>query len=260
MSKFMALLTAAVFVAVFVAAPLILPAPDAEAAGGLKVGVAALVVTPYGKHPDWDGTVTPSGVWGERFTDTNKNDRWDRGEPFEDDPGNTALDASSKDKYDGIFLAGFGDNRIATGKADDYWARAVVIESGATRFAIVSIDVIGYYSRMAYYGLEEVKKLLPENLGISDILLTSTHNHEAPDTIGAWGAGPLSDGKYPKYLRFLDRQIARAVTQAARSTVAVKMKLGRTDPQESPSLAGMQTRTSGRPRKRTSSRCEPASS
>src|SRR5436190_6272942 len=74
-----------------------------------KVGVAAVPITPFGKNPDWDGGVTDSGVWGEKFTDTNKNNRWDAGEPFEDDEGNTALDPSSKNKYDGIFLAGFGD-------------------------------------------------------------------------------------------------------------------------------------------------------
>src|SRR5205085_7741922 len=73
----------------------------------LKVGVATRSITPFGENADWDGTVTESGVWGERFTDSNHNGRWDKGEPFTDDPGNTTLDASSKDKYDGIFLAGF---------------------------------------------------------------------------------------------------------------------------------------------------------
>jgi hypothetical protein len=35
-----------------------------------------------------------------------------------------------------------------------------------------------------------------------EILLASTHSHEGPDTIGAWGDGFLKDGKYPKYLQF----------------------------------------------------------
>jgi Neutral/alkaline non-lysosomal ceramidase, N-terminal len=213
----------------------------------LKVGVAALRITPFGANPDWDGSVTESGVWGERFSDTNHNGRWDTGEPFTDDPDNTALDASSKGKYDGIFLAGFGDNRMATGKHDDLWARAIVLEQGTTKIAIVAIDLIGYYAKANYYGLGEVQKLVDPKLGISDILITSTHNHEAPDAIGAWGVSPLSDGKYPKYLRFVDRQIAKAINQAAGSTRLALMKLGVTTPQSSPSLAGMQTRTHGRP-------------
>jgi len=222
------------------------PAANAEKRG-LKVGVAAIPITPFGPNPEWDGTITESGVWGEKFVDTNHNGHWDSGEPFEDDPGNDALDSSSKGKYDGIYLAGFGNNRMATGKHDDLWARAVVLEYGETKIAIVSIDVIGYYSKANFYGLGEIKKLVDPKLGLSDILITSTHDHEAPDTIGAWGANSLSDGKYPKYLRFVDRQIARAINKAGASTIRTVMKLARTDPQTSPSIAGMQTRTHGRP-------------
>src|SRR5262249_26467838 len=104
-----------------------------------------------------------------------------------------------------------------------------------------------YYSKANYYGLAEIKKQVDPKFAIDDILLASTHNHEAPDTIGAWGPGALNDGKYPKYLRFVDRQIARAINKAAASTAPAIMKLARTDPQASPSIAGMQTRTRGRP-------------
>src|SRR6185369_12876096 len=149
----------------------------------LKVGVAALPITPFGANPDWDGTITESGVWGERFSDTNHNGRWDAGEPFTDDPDNTALDASSKGKYDGIYLAGFGNHRLATGKHDDLWARAIVLEQGATKIAIVAVDLIGYYGKANYYGLGEIQKLIDPRAGVTDILITSTHNHEAPDTI-----------------------------------------------------------------------------
>jgi hypothetical protein len=218
-----------------------------ETKSELKVGAAAVPITPFGPNPDWDGTITESGVWGEPFTDTNHNGRWDPGEPFEDDPGNTALDSNSKGKYDGIYLAGFGHNRLATGKHDDLWARALVLEYGATKIAVVAIDLIGYYSKANYYGLAEIQKRVDPKLGISEILIASTHNHEGPDTIGVWGVHPLSDGKYPKYLRFVDRQIVKAIQRAAESTVPARLKLGRTDPQASPAIAGMQTRTGGRP-------------
>src|SRR5262249_46082147 len=140
-----------------------------------RVGVAAVSITPFGPNPDWDGTITETGVWGEKFKDLNSNGKWDPGEPFEDDPGNTKLDPDSNGKYDGIYLAGFGHNRPATGKHDDLWARAIVLESGATRVAIVSLDLIGYYSRANYYGLGEIKKFVDPKLQISDILITSTH-------------------------------------------------------------------------------------
>ncbi|MGH9834041.1 MAG: neutral/alkaline non-lysosomal ceramidase N-terminal domain-containing protein [Blastocatellia bacterium] len=215
----------------------------------LRVGAAAVAITPFGQHPDWDGQVTQTGVWGEKFNDKNGNGVWDGGEEFEDDDGNTAIDQSSKNKYDGIYLAGFGDKRLATGRHDDLWARTVVLEYGQTRIAIVAVDFIGYYSEGSYYGVNHIQKLVDPKLGIREILVASTHNHEGPDTIGAWGDGPLKDGKYPKYLRFVDKQIARSIAQAAGNLQSARLKLGVTDPVKSPSIAGMQTRTGGRPPK-----------
>jgi hypothetical protein len=213
----------------------------------LKVGASAIPVTPFGPHPEWDGQITATGVWGEKFEDRNGNGVWDGGEPFEDDEGNTAIDRGSKNKYDGIYLSGFGDQRLATGKHDDLWARTLVLEYGATRIAVVAVDFIGYYAEGGYYGVNHIQKLLDPKLGIQEILLTSTHSHEGPDTIGAWGDGPMKDGKYPRYLRFVDRQIAKSIEQAARGLQPARIRLGQTDPRKSPSLAGLQTRTSGRP-------------
>ncbi len=213
----------------------------------LNIGVSAVALTPFGANADWDEAITATGVWGESFTDQNGNGVWDSGEPFVDDPGNTELDPSSKNKYDGIYLAGFGNKRLATGKHDDLWARTIVLEYGTTKLAIVAVDFIGYYSEAKYYGLNHVRKYLDPKLGISDILIASTHNHEGPDTIGPWGHGALNDGKYPKYLRFVDKQIARSIQLAAASLQPARIKLGQTDAQHSPSLAGMQTRTGGRP-------------
>ncbi|MFN7929641.1 MAG: neutral/alkaline non-lysosomal ceramidase N-terminal domain-containing protein [Blastocatellia bacterium] len=215
----------------------------------LKVGFAAVAITPFGPNSAWDGTVTDTGVWGETFTDTNKNGHWDKGEPFVDDDGNSQLDAGSKGKYDGIYLAGFGDNRLATGKHDDLWARTIVLDYGTTRIAIVAVDLIGYYSDAGYYGIEQVKKLLDPKLGIQEVLVAATHNHEAPDAIGPWGENFMKDGKYPKYLRFVDRMITRSITEAARNLAPAKVKIGVTDPNQSPSIAGMQVRNGGRPPK-----------
>jgi hypothetical protein len=213
----------------------------------LRAGAASIPITPFGKNPDWDGPVTASGVWGENFSDTNKNQRWDSGEPFTDDPANTALSPLSKEKYDGIYLAGFGNNRMATGKHDDLWACVLVLDYGKTRLAIVALDLIGYYSHGGYYGADQVRKNLDPSLGVTDILIASTHNHEGPDTVGIWGANPGSDGKYPRYLQFVDREIAKAIVQAVKSLKPVRLKLGSTNPQMSPALAGMQGRTWGRP-------------
>ena len=217
------------------------PAPE------LRAGAAALPITPFGAHPDWNGTITATGVWGEQFTDQNGDGVWNSGEPFIDDPGNTEIDRSSLNKYDGIYLAGFGNKRLATGRHDDLWARTIVLDYGATRIAIVSIDLIGYYSDATYYGVEQIRRQLDPALGIQEILLASTHSHEGPDSIGAWGDGFLKDGKYPKYLQFVDRQIAKSIALAAGARRPARIRFGVTDPVRSPSITGLQTRTGGRP-------------
>src|SRR5258705_7322473 len=101
---------------------------SAAAPAALRVGVAAIPISPCGANPEWDGPVTASGVWGELYTDANGNGRYDVGESFTDDPRNDALDAQSKGKYDGIYMAGFGADRVALGCHDDIWARALVID------------------------------------------------------------------------------------------------------------------------------------
>lgn len=218
-----------------------------QATTALKAGASAVPITPFGKNADWDGPITPSGVWGESFTDSNHNGHWDPGEPFVNDPRDVALDPASRGRYNGIFLAGFDHGRMATGKHDDLWARSLVLDSGTTRIAIVSVDLIGYFQNAGYYGIDQVRKLLDPKLGIQEIILSSTHDHEGPDTVGIWGSNPVSGGTFPLYLKFVDRQIARAITLAAQAAVPARMKLGATNPQSSPALAGLQTRTDKRP-------------
>jgi hypothetical protein len=147
----------------------------------------------YGARNSWIGTTTVGGIRASSL----------------DDPVNTRLDRGSDQKYDGTYLAGFGTDRLATGKHDDLWARALVVEFGARRLAIVSVDLLGYYSNADYYGAIEVRKGLGPKLGIREVLITSTHNHQGPDTVGIWGMDPLHDGKCPRYLQFVDRRSRR---------------------------------------------------
>jgi hypothetical protein len=56
------------------------------------------------------------------------------------------------------------------------------------------------------------------------------------------------DGKFPLYLTFVDRQVARAITQAVAGLEPVgSVRAMRTNPTESPGLRGLQVRTRCRP-------------
>ncbi|MGH7786634.1 MAG: hypothetical protein ACRERC_07190 [Candidatus Binatia bacterium] len=215
----------------------------------LRVGVAALRLSPCGPNPDYDGPITASGVWGEEFTDVDGNGRWDDGEPFIDDPANTALDPRSAEKYDGIFLAGFGNDRIATSCHDDLWARVLVLQGPTHTVALVSVDFVGVVAQGLYAGFAHARALVDPTLGIDQIIFSSTHSHEGPDTLGLWGVDEATDGKFPRYLQFVDRQIAKAINAAAAPAALqpVRVTAATTDPMRSPDLRGLQVRTRCRP-------------
>lgn len=227
---------------------------DGGGGGGsptLRVGVAAIPITPCGANPEWDGPITSIGVWGEQFNDLNGNGIWDpdTAERPVDDPLSTALDPSARNRYNGIFLAGFGSNRLATGCHDDIWARAVVIDDGTNKIAMASVDLVGYVFYGRYYGFDKAQAQVDPTLGIDAFIYSSTHQHEGPDTLGLWGFFEFADGKFPRYLQFVDRQVARAINQAGAEAALkpVTVAAATTDPTMAPTLRGLQVRTGCRP-------------
>src|SRR5262249_55065742 len=93
-----------------------------------------------------------------------------------------------------VHLAGFGQNRKATGVHDPLKARAVVLQHGERKLALVSIDLIGFF----HAHVEHLRTKLP---GYTYVLVSSTHNHEGPDTLGLWGPNPFTSGVDPAYLK-----------------------------------------------------------
>jgi hypothetical protein len=242
MRRWLAVLTVAVLVA-SVAAVYAQPA-------GLHAGASAQNMTPFtvipgqttadplsnvtASNPDglpgglWDsftpepgfsssGQITPSGIWGEQFTDENGNARYDAGEPFVDDPVNTRLDVTSAGKWDGIYMAGFGNDRIPRGVFDPIWARALYVRDPASGFAYAqaSIDVIGWFGDWTDRIVRLARDMDP-NLDLDHLIVGSTHDHESVDThLGLWGVDTFSDGTYPKFERYIEVKIAQAVVEAA---------------------------------------------
>src|SRR5215211_6313047 len=92
-----------------------------------------------------------------------------------------------------VYLAGFGHNRKATGVNDALFARAAVLSDGRQKIAVVSVDLVGFF----HGNVEKVRKALP---GFDYVLVSSTHNHEGPDTLGLWGPSPLKSGVDADYV------------------------------------------------------------
>jgi hypothetical protein len=180
--------------------------------------------------------VTPSGVWGELFQDTNGNRRHDPDEQFTDDPVNSLEDPDSTGKYDGIYLGGFGNDRIPRGVFDPIWARTVVVKDPVTgkTAALTTLDFIGYFSDRVPLILERARALEP-SLRVDSFVVSHTHDHQSIDMIGLWG--PVveevpRDGTYPRYERYVEEKVARSLVAAYRALKPARFKAGSIRPGE----------------------------
>jgi hypothetical protein len=93
-------------------------------------------------------------------------------------------------------------------KQGDLFARAVVIEKGKTRIAIVSVDNLGWTSILGDRSRKLIKGIAAEN-----ILIGATHTHSAPDAY-AFPDEKGNTGADFKYLDLCVQQIADAVNEA----------------------------------------------
>lgn len=119
-----------------------------------------------------------------------------------------------------VYLAGFGHNRRATKVHDPIMARAVVLADGEKKLALVTVDVVGFF----FPEVQEVRKQLAD---FHYVLVSSTHNHEGPDTLGLWGPTPVQSGVDPAYLTLLRAKIVETVRAAETKAQPASVTLGR---------------------------------
>ena len=107
-----------------------------------------------------------------------------------------------------VIVNGGFTEQMATKALDQLHARAIVLDDGATRLAIVVVDSCGIEARF----LDEAKRLAHDATGIPTdrMLIAATHTHSAPSS---WA--PLGSRVDEKFTAGLIPQIARAIKQAA---------------------------------------------
>lgn len=103
-------------------------------------------------------------------------------------------------------LAGYGRSRYARSVHDALWARAVVFEKGGRRVGIVYLDLIGLH----HNHIENMRKVIPKELGLDYVIIGATHNHEGPDTLGFWGRG-LKSGIRNDYTLLLQKKVSESL-------------------------------------------------
>ncbi len=152
--------------------------------GELQAGFSKVDITPPFEVPVPD--MYDNGRWlGLRFDPETWLD-CGRDQLCPDDDGYEAPDADGSEGdevFQAAWLAGFGNQRPAEGVHDPIWARCAVFSAGDTRVALVSFDIVGLF----FSELERMRERLDPALGIDLLVFSSTHVHEAPDTMGQWG-------------------------------------------------------------------------
>ncbi|MCI0701196.1 MAG: hypothetical protein L0241_08965 [Planctomycetia bacterium] len=119
-----------------------------------------------------------------------------------------------------VYLAGFGQNRKATKVHDPIMARAVVLADGDEKIALVSADVVGLF-------LPSVERIRGKLTGFKYVLVSATHNHEGPDTLGLWGSSPVQSGIDPDYLKKVEAGCAEAVKLADKARKPATVRIGK---------------------------------
>jgi hypothetical protein len=116
-------------------------------------------------------------------------------------------------------VGGIGPGAPVTNKAGELTVRALVLEEGNTRVAIVSSDFLGFPATLGNKIRAAVKAVPGTN-----ILIGATHAHSAPDCYGFpdGKGGTVSD---PKYLEKVCRSMAEAIEDAAAHAQPVKLKI-----------------------------------
>jgi hypothetical protein len=118
-----------------------------------------------------------------------------------------------------VYMAGFGQNRKATGVHDPLMVRAVVLKQGRDKIALASADVVGLFRPLVL----RVRQHLP---GFSHVVVSSTHNHEGPDTLGLWGPNYFQSGIDPAYLNRVEDALVKSIRDADAAARPVTARLG----------------------------------
>ncbi|MFT5683549.1 MAG: hypothetical protein ACI8RZ_004481 [Myxococcota bacterium] len=190
--------------------------------GVLYAGAAALPITPT-CFESWD--------------DLNVNGEYERNdEPFFDcgcdrlcaeDDGYPGADEGEEDgTFQAIYIAGFGTNRPVSGIHDDLWSRTVAMRQGDVTVAIVSVDLIGVF----YNEVEKIRQDAADaGIDVDHILLSATHNHEGPDSLGQWGRQLGETGYNDDYMAYVRAQVVASVAEAVDALTPATLAVAEAD-------------------------------
>lgn len=115
---------------------------------------------------------------------------------------------------------GMGPSHPATSSQGKLTARAVVFQSGSTRVAVVSLDLLGFPRVLGDRIRKQIERIPAEN-----IIIASTHTHSAPDCY----AFPDGQGGHTGDMKYIDHvceQTTDAINAALNNLQPASLKIG----------------------------------
>ena len=128
----------------------------------------------------------------------------------------------------GVNMAGYYNYRECEGVLDDIHARALVLDDGHTRAALVTLDLIGTPRELVEAVRAEVER--SNVMAGAHVMISATHAHTGPvpgrflrTPDGPPGGNPPPDSTHAKYLATLPGLIASIVKKAAENLKPVTL-------------------------------------
>lgn len=122
-----------------------------------------------------------------------------------------------------IFLAGFSQNRRATGVHDDLFAKAIAISDGRKTIVLCALDLIGFFHNHIVEINNRIQGIKPG----TEVIIASTHTHHGPDTMGIYGPDDKTSGVDNGYLKDLKETIVVTIEESIKLDLVIEsIKIG----------------------------------
>ena len=135
--------------------------------------------------------------------------------------GAAVITPNSTNHPETIYLGGLFPSRIGTGVHDDLEASALALKQGDQAVVLVSLDFLGF-SRSRIREIQE--RVAQKGIPQENVLISSTHTHEAPDTLGVFGPNVFTSGVSPEYMAFVQDTIVALILDVWARLTPVTMK------------------------------------
>lgn len=119
----------------------------------------------------------------------------------------------------GSEIAGLFERRLAADVVDDLHVRALVLDNGSIRLALVLLDLICFPAALVRTARERIASRC--GIPAGRVMISCTHTHTGPPTVALLGATPD-----PDYLATLPERIAGAVALAVARLVPARIAIG----------------------------------